>query len=178
MVLPGALGFGILPRQGLRSLAIALIAGLAFGLWMALADAALFAGAVPDVQRLMVAQMSTSERIMWFARGALVDEMIFRLIALTALAWCLALMSGLRGGALAWPAILLTALVVYPLGSWAYLSALEPGALTALRELALHGAAGVLWGWLYWRHGWLSGVTGHIAAHLSLQPLLTLLAAA
>ena len=178
MVFPGELGFGILPRQGLRSLAIALIAGLAFGLWMVLADAAVFAGVVPDVQRLMVAQMSTSERIMWFARGALVDEVIFRLIALTALAWCLALMTRLRGRALAWPVILLTALVVYPLGSWAYFSALEPGALTVLRELALHGAAGVLWGWLYWRHGWVSAVTGHIAAHLSLQPLLTLLAAA
>ena len=58
MVLPGELGFGLLPRQGLRSLGLALIAGLGFGVWMALADASLFASAIPEVQRLMTAQMT------------------------------------------------------------------------------------------------------------------------
>jgi len=178
MVLPGELGFGLLPRQGVRSLGLALIAGLGFGLWMALADASLFASAIPEVQRLMTAQMTASERIVWFARGALVDEVIYRLIAMTAIAWCLALVSRLREGRLVWPVILLVALVVYPNGNWAYFSALEPSVLTVLRALSLHGAAGVLWGWLYWRHGWLSAVTGHVAAHLSLQPLLSLLASA
>lgn len=175
MILPGDLGLGVLPRQGLRSLGLALLAGLLFGAWMALADATVFTGAIPEVQRLMVAQMSAPERIAWFARGALLDEVIYRLIGLTGAVWCLALVTRLRGAALMWPAILLVALVAYPAGTWDYFSALEPSALTAARELALHGAAGVLWGWLYWRHGWLSAVTGHVAAHLSLQPLLSLL---
>ena len=178
MVGPAELGLALRPRRGLRSLALALGAGLAFGLYMALADATLFAGAIPEVQRQMVAQMPAGERIVWFARGALVDELLYRLIGLTAIAWCLAQVTPWRGGVLVWPAILLAAFALYPAGNWAYFAALEPGPLTVLREIALHGAAGVLWGWLYWRHGWLSGVTGHVAAHLSLQPLLSLLAAA
>jgi hypothetical protein len=47
--------------------------------------------------------------------------------------------------------------------------------MTLLREVTLHGAAGVLWGWIYWRYGWLSGLTGHLCAHLSLQPLLSVM---
>ena len=113
-----------------------------------------------------------SERLLFHARGSLVDELVYRLIALTAIAWGLArLARGTRSKVL-WAAILLAALVVYPLGNWAYFQSLDPSAMTVLRELALHGSAGVLWGWLYWRHGWLSGVTGHVSAHLALQPLL------
>ena len=33
-------------------------------------------------------------------------------------------------------------------------------------------AVGCVWGWLYWRHGWLAAVTGHAASQLLLGPLL------
>jgi hypothetical protein len=35
-------------------------------------------------------------------------------------------------------------------------------------------AVGSVWGWLYWRHGWLAGVAGHSATHLVMDPLLLL----
>ena len=31
---------------------------------------------------------------------------------------------------------------------------------------------GAVWGWLYWRHGWLAGLSGHASTHLLLDPLL------
>ena len=172
MVRLGDLCFRLLPRNGWRSLALALGLGLAFGAYMALADHFVFASAVPAVQRILLAQNSLSERLAFFARGALLDELEYRLIALTALAWGLASLAKRPAPAAIWAAIVLTALVVYPLGNWSYFRALDPTVMSLLRELALHGGAGVLWGWLYWRHGWLSGLAGHIAAHLSLQPLL------
>jgi hypothetical protein len=46
--------------------------------------------------------------------------------------------------------------------------------LTVVREVALDGTAGVLWGYLYWRHGLGASIAGHLSAHLSLQPLLSL----
>ena len=64
-------------------------------------------------------------------------------------------------------------LVLYPLGTWGYFGTLDWSGETVARELLLHGGQGVLCGWLYWRHGWLAGVTGHICAQLALQPLLT-----
>jgi hypothetical protein len=171
----GDLGFTLLPRRGWRSLGLAAVLGLGFGAYMALADHVLFAGAVPAVQRIALAQEPLAARLLFHARGALLDEIAYRLIALTALAWALASLVKRRAPGVHWAAIVLTALVVYPLGNMAYFRSLDPTAITVLRELALHGGAGVLWGWLYWRHGWLSGLTGHIAAHLSLQPLLGLL---
>ncbi|WP_316399143.1 hypothetical protein [Bradyrhizobium sp. 33ap4] len=38
--------------------------------------------------------------------------------------------------------------------------------------MALHGCGGLLWGYLYWRHGLAASIAGHVSAHLSLQPLL------
>jgi hypothetical protein len=35
-------------------------------------------------------------------------------------------------------------------------------------------AVGSVWGWLYWRHGWLAGLIAHGASHLVLDPLLAL----
>ncbi len=168
----GELGFRLLPRDGWRSLALAAAMGLAFGAYMALADSLVFPSIVPEVQHVMRAQMTLADRLIFFARGSLVDEIAFRLIALTAIAWGIANLSRRTGSQVLWAAILLVAFVAYPLGNWTYFRALDASALTILREVALHGAAGVLWGWLYWRHGWLAGLTGHVSAHLALQPLL------
>ena len=33
-------------------------------------------------------------------------------------------------------------------------------------------AVGCVWGWLYWRHGWLAALAGHTSTHLVLDPLL------
>jgi hypothetical protein len=172
------LGFSLLPRWGWRSLALAAGLGLGFGGYMALADHTLFAGTIPEVQRITLEKSALPARLLFNARGALVDELTYRLIALTAIAWTLANLARdhpLVATGVDWAAIVLTALVIYPLGNWNYFRVLDPSAMTLLREVALHGAAGVLWGWLYWRHGWLSGLTGHLCAHLSLQPLLSVM---
>lgn len=170
---PRELGFFLTFRHGTRSLRLAALAGLVFGLWMAVADTWLFASVVPPVQHELLATTSTSSRIWQFAGGAFFDEIEFRLIALTGLAWLIARSTGWRDARAVWPAILAVALVLYPLGTWGYFGTLDWSGMTVARELLLHCGAGVLWGWLYWRHGWLAGVTGHISAHLALQPLLT-----
>lgn len=170
----GALDYHLLPRQGWRSLALAIALGVGFGAYMAIADRTVFAAAIPEAQRATLAANGLAARLAFYARGAVIDEIAYRLIAMTALTWGLAWLSGRAGRTVHWAAIALTALVIYPLGNWPYFLALDPSGLTLARELALHGAAGLLWGWLYWRHGWLSGLAGHVGAHLALQPLLTL----
>jgi len=166
-----SLGLSLTLRHGWSSLAVALAAGLAFGCWMALADTTFLRSAVPEVQHWMVAHLSAIQRIALGLRGALFDETVLRLLVLTVLVR-LARIGGLSGWRSFWPAILATALLAWPLTVLPYLSDLDWTAATAVREVALHGAAGTLWGWLYCRHGWLAGLAGHWAAHLVLQPLL------
>ena len=119
--------------------------------------------------------MTLAQRLGRFVPGAMLDEIEYRLIALTASCWLLAVLTGRRGRALYWPSILLVAFVIYPLAASGYFRELHWSGLTVAREVVLHGGAGTLWGWLYCRHGWLAGVIGHVAAHLALQPLLGLL---
>jgi hypothetical protein len=45
----------------------------------------------------------------------------------------------------------------------------DPG-YGSLRYLAV----GSVWGWLYWKHGWLSALIGHTSTHIVLDPLLLL----
>src|SRR5258708_3131650 len=78
MVRLGELGFILLPRRGWRSLVLAVAAGLAFGVYMAAADRLVFASVVPEVQHRMLAGFSLGERLLLFARGALIDEFEFR----------------------------------------------------------------------------------------------------
>ena len=173
MLRPRELGFALTLRHGGRSLRQAIVLGLVFGLWMAIADTWLFSGVVPRGQHVMLASMSALARIAWHTRVALFDEALYRLVLLTSLAWLIARYTGWRDGRAVWPAILLVALALYPLGRLDYFAALDWSWSTVVRELLLHGGAGVLWGWLYWRHGWLAGVAGNVAAQLSLQPLLS-----
>ncbi|MER8749460.1 hypothetical protein NKH57_09295 [Mesorhizobium sp. M1050] len=167
------LGLRILPG-GAHPLVIAIGAGLAFGAYMALADAILFRDVTPAAQIALVAGSSALERIAHFARLAVLDELEFRLVAMSIIAWLLVSVAGKQAWCF-WAAILLTALVVFPAFHLPYLSALTPSFPTALREIMLHGGAGILWGYLYWRHGLVAAIAAHVSAHLSLQPLLAIM---
>jgi hypothetical protein len=160
-------------RCGLRSAVIAVVAGLLFGAYMVAADALVFHAVIPGSQAELLL-VPAAQRIVYFARGALIDELEFRLVLMTALVWLFVTLAGSQRQWCYWASILLAALVAYPLAHWAYLAALQPGALAIAREVSLHGAAGALWGYLYWRHGFVAAVLGHVSAHLTLEPLLGL----
>jgi len=160
---------------GPRSPVIALAVGLAFGVYMALADATVFAAVVPASQHAAVAGTPALDRLVAFVWGAVVAEVVLRLVCMTAIV-ALLRAAGKTGDWCYWLAIALVTLVAYPLYGSGYFAALTWTPLGAAREIALHLAATSLWGWLYWRHGFLAAVTGHCGAHLALQPLLGLLA--
>ena len=115
---------------------------------MAFADATILRGAVPEVQHEILAKLTTVQRIACAWRGALFDEVVLRLVVLTGLV-ALARAVGLVGWRAFWPAILATAFLAWPLTVLPYLSELHWTAPTILREVLLHCAAGVLWGWLF-----------------------------
>jgi hypothetical protein len=169
------LGLGIVPRNFTSSMALAIAVGLLFGTYMALADRFLFSTVVPEFQISFVKASSAPQRLVFYAQVVVFEEIAYRLLVLTTLVWAAVALSGTIRPWCYWVAILTTALVLYPLGHLAYLASLPPTTLSVAREIALHGSAGILWGYLYWRYGLLASIGGHVAAHLSLQPLLSIL---
>jgi hypothetical protein len=167
-------GLRILPQGSMLPLGTAVAAGLVFGAYMALADALLFRDIIPVSQTALVSGFSALERIVGFAPLVLMDELEFRLVLVSALVWILGVIAGKRVWCVP-VAIGLSALVAYPALHHAYLASLSFTPLVISREILLHGAAGVLWGTLYWRYGLLAAIAGHMSAHVSLEPLLSLL---
>jgi hypothetical protein len=170
-----SLGLAVQPKNGFRSLVLAVATGLGFGTYMALSDATVFRSVVPESQTALIAASSVLQRLGIFAQGVVVEEVLFRLIIMSAVVWLLTTIAGAPRKWCYWAAILLVAFVVYPLFHRSYLASLDFTALVVLREVVLHGAVGVLWGYLYWRYGFFAAVIGHISAHIALEPLRGLL---
>ena len=154
---------------------IALGLGLLFGNYMAVADASVFRTVVPSSAHILVTTVPMPERILTSVLSAASAEVVLRLMCMTAIVVGFVTIFGPRRGCY-WGAIGVVSLVAYPLWDYAYFASLIITPLGAIREFALHFAATGLWGWLYWRHGFLAALMAHCTSHLALQPLLSVLA--
>ena len=106
---------------------------------MVLADATVLHGAVPEVQRQLVADAPLLLRLAFAWRGALFDEVVLRLGVVTALVWLGQAGVGLAGWRARWPAILAAAFLAWPLTVLPYLSHLHWDVVTGLREVCCMG---------------------------------------
>ncbi len=102
--------------------------------------------------------------------SSVLEEIAFRLFALSAVAWIVGRALGRRPAAFAVAlgvSTLLFALAHLP--AWLSLSAPSAGLITGV--LALNGAGGVLFGWVFWRWGLPYAILCHAAGDLVTQTL-------
>jgi membrane protease YdiL (CAAX protease family) len=78
-------------------------------------------------------------------------------------------------------ALTITAIWKRTLPSWCFILIIIASQFASVGAFVLHDplyaslrylAVGSVWGWLYWRYGWVSGLLGHATTHLLLDPLL------
>jgi membrane protease YdiL (CAAX protease family) len=105
--------------------------------------------------------------------GGITEELIMRLFLLSSIAWLLAKVlktpSGAPRSGVFWLAIVIVA-ILFGLGHLPITAALTPlTSLLVVRALVLNGVAGIVFGYLYWRHGLESAMLGHMSAHLVMQ---------
>ena len=94
--------------------------------------------------------------------AAALDEIKFRLVLMTALVMLL----GWWRGRLS-PAWFVAAILAAQFVNVAGIVLADP-----LYGTLRFWAVGSVWGWLYWRHGWLAALAGHGTTHLLLDPVL------
>lgn len=96
-------------------------------------------------------------RIAFICALAAIEEVKFRLLLTTGLAWLLS----------RWRYAMIAAIALAQLTSaWPAIIA-DP-----VYALLRYWLVGCTWGWLYWRHGFVTALIAHASVHLVLDPLL------
>lgn len=110
--------------------------------------------------------------------GGITEEILLRLFLMSFLVWLGRFVSrtaeGKPSGMVFWSANILAA-VLFGLGhlpTTALLIPLTPLVIT--RAIVLNGLLGIIFGWLYWRHGLESAMISHFSADIVLHVLLAL----
>lgn len=161
-----------------RALAPALALGAAVAVVVAVLDGTLFRAAAQTLQAGAASSPAPWQGLLASLYGGVVEELQLRLGVMTLLVWLGATLTrqARPGPATLWTANVLTA-VLFGLGHLPATAALVPltGALV-LRAVVLNGLPGLLYGWLYMRHGWLAAAGAHLATDVVLHGLLVALA--
>ncbi|MGH6787741.1 MAG: CPBP family glutamic-type intramembrane protease [Novosphingobium sp.] len=154
-------GLRIVPRDGRAAIRDAIAAVVGVTLFVVALDALLFrphlaSGYVtfytgPLLPRVWVVSMM-----------AAIEEIEFRLLLMTGLA----ILVALARGRVAAP-VMIAIVVAAQFANVGDLVLADP-----LYATLRYWLVGCVWGWLYWRHGWLAALAGHVAVHPLLDPLL------
>jgi membrane protease YdiL (CAAX protease family) len=160
---PPPLGFGTplnlaLGRGWKPSLGMAVAAGVATPPLILLVDRLLFAGVSMERLRAFAAQ-PLADKLQIVASAGLIEELVFRVIISTLVAW-LAYLVIRRQTAAIWLGIAVAA-VFFGLAHVANLANVPH---PYLRAIVLNGIAGIVLGWLYWRRGLEWAVLAHLIA--------------
>ncbi len=108
--------------------------------------------------------------------GGIVEEIFLRLFLVTVIVWLLWKFSKTRAdrptSTSIWTAIIVAA-IIFGLGhlpTTAVLTTITP--LVVFRAVLLNGVGGVIFGWLYWKHGLESAIIAHFSADIVLLVIL------
>lgn len=157
----GKLGLGLLPRD-IRSGAVAVVSAvLGVTGFIAMLDLWIFRDRLPaDYVAFFTSPLG--DRMLAMCIRALGEEVIYRLLYMTAIVAAIKLVRG-RVGPVGYG---LAAVAAQVIGIWP--SLVQEPFHASLRYLAV----GAVWGWLYWRQGWFAAAAGHGLSHLLIDPML------
>lgn len=144
---------------------IALVTG-----YILLLDGVLFRGHLPPAYVSFFGGPDLPLRIVAMAVKAVGEEVAFRLILMTGI---------VSIGGLIWrkdwkthPAVFVVAILLVQMADVLPQTPTPATATAFTYDVLRFYLPGLVWGWLYWRHGFLAGLIAHPLTHVVLQPLL------
>jgi len=161
-----------------RPLLFGVAAAIATAVYVAVIDGVVFRATLPVSYVDFFETTGLRDRLIYFMLRAFNENVIYRLFVFSSLFYLIARIKGAHADDLP-PALILCAIVAtQALNIGVNVAALSPDPLSfaALFYDALrYVAPGVLWGWLYWRFGFLTAEVASVGCHIFLQPALGLL---
>jgi hypothetical protein len=132
-------------------------------------DVFIFRSVLPASYVSMFGGGGVRERTLIYVALAVGEEVIFRLGAMTAIALAL---KYFHHGRLTLPLVFVAAGIAQGLNMLRI--PMPDEAATFAYDAIRFWSPGLVWGWLYWRHGFVSNVAAHAGTHVILQPMLWL----
>lgn len=157
--------------ERLRLAARSLLAGIALGALL-LGALVLLARVEPALRARFAGRLSEPAWRPWALafESSILEEVVFRLFAMSATAWLVLRLTGRRRAATATALGLSTLLFgLVHLPAWSSATALTPALVAGV--LLLNGLAGLLFGWTYWRWGLPYAILCHGAGDVVIQSL-------
>lgn len=161
------------PVRASKLVVPALLWGLAAGTALVLIDVLLFARDLPAELHPLLEIPLWKRLLAGIVYGGITEELLTRLFFVSLLAWALGHVwkgpGGLPAAGAFWTAIVVSALLFGALHLPMTLAIAPFSPMLVLRALLLNGIAGVIFGYLFWRHGVEAAMLAHASAHLVLQ---------
>jgi membrane protease YdiL (CAAX protease family) len=131
-----------------------------------------------EILNLQTSQPAAWKGLLASFYGGIAEEVQIRLFVMSFLVWLGRFISrtvdGRPTNAVIWTANILAA-VLFGLGHLPALALLVPVTpLVIARTVVLNGLLGIVWGWLYWKHGLEAAMISHFSADIILHVLLAL----
>jgi hypothetical protein len=174
IVVGRGIGLGVEPRALKRpiSLPLAVAAAVAVACWAA--DWA-FRAEVPASYTALMTRVPLGLRITLFMLRAFNENIMYRLFLGSILVRLIGLAWRSRAGQPAAGAFWLGFALSQMANVWINVTSLAPVTpLAVLHDTVRYVAPGMVWSWLYWRHGFQSNEIACTTVHLFFQPLVSL----
>ena len=169
-------GLQVGPTAGRRSLLVPLLAAVVVALGCAVADRVFKPSLHAPYARLMTSVPLAARMTLYMLR-AFNENIIYRLFLGSVLAWALGRVWR-RDGAPAEAAIWAAFAVAQAINVWANVTSQAPVTAPAvLHDTLRYFAPGMVWSWLYRRHGFQANEIASTSVHLFFQPLAGILLA-
>jgi hypothetical protein len=164
-------GYRLLPRDPRRAI-VAVVGSVALVTAIVLvADCVIFRQTLPAGYVRLFSGPDLMGRIRLFAAKAMLEEVAFRLVVMGAIVAVGGWLDRDRKGVAA-PFIFVIAILVAQAVNLGLQLRPPSNVGEDVYDLLRFYLPGVVWGWLCWRHGFISAFAAHPLTHLVLQPLL------
>ncbi|SOE66937.1 hypothetical protein SAMN05414139_02938 [Burkholderia sp. D7] len=170
-------------RTGLRlashdlshPIAVAFGIGLLVAIYVVTIDVVVFRHLLPPHYVAYFSEHTLSERMIYFMLRAFNENILYRLFFMSAVVWGIGLVwrdsQGLPPKIAYWIAIILAQTIPMLINEAPF----YPPHITPIFLLYIvmrFILAGILWGFLYWRYGFVTAETAHVSTHIFLQPIM------
>jgi hypothetical protein len=162
-----------------RPVLVGVAAAIATADYVAAIDGVVFRATLPASYVSFFETTGLRDRLIYFMLRAFNENVIYRLFVFSSIFYLISRIKGASANVLPPPVLIWCAIgATQMLNIGVNVAALSPDPISfaaLLYDALRYVAPGVLWGWLYWRFGFLTAEVASVGCHIFLQPALGLL---